>query len=185
MATYHRAMALRKRREAGEARARADIGLVLAQGYDLIEQSAEAHHQKWGFGSAQRWDVDQSTATIRWTFPDKHVEAPVQILGSFSPGSGTWMWSWANDSIVPQCRAAAEAVKVWGEANSQAALATAKFQVPEEQAAELAVIAFRLSGLTGFYKNSSPKAIVYMAFGPVTITPEGGQPETFTITLGP
>jgi hypothetical protein len=52
----------------------------------MIEQLGRAH-MSWGLGSADRWDLDQTTGIITWTFPDKTATAPAQILGSFSPGS--------------------------------------------------------------------------------------------------
>ncbi|WP_435827969.1 DUF6882 domain-containing protein [Nocardia asteroides] len=62
------------------------------QGQDLIDQLGKVH-MSWGLGSADRWDLDQTTGLITWTFPDKTATAPAQIIGSHNPGAGTWMWA--------------------------------------------------------------------------------------------
>jgi hypothetical protein len=71
--------------------------------------------------SADRWDLDQTTGIITWTFPDKTATA--QILGSFSPGSGSWLWAWANQSILPDISRDSRSFCHWAEANGHPALA--------------------------------------------------------------
>src|SRR5690349_15265689 len=58
-----------------------DLGTLLLQGEDMINQLAQAH-MSWGLGAANRWGLDQSTGIITWTFPDKTATAPAQIIGS-------------------------------------------------------------------------------------------------------
>ncbi len=47
-----------------------DLGTMLLQGTDMIDQLAQAH-MSWGLGSADRWDLDQRTGMITWVFSDK------------------------------------------------------------------------------------------------------------------
>lgn len=160
-----------------------EFDVLLLQGQDLIERTASAHAARWGLGTAERWDLDQTTAVIRWTFPDKTVEAPAQILGSYSPRSRSWLWAWANESLLPAARTASEAARDWGEANDQALLITPRMEVTEEQADEIAAIAFRVTMATGFYRAPTGSGVVYVTFGRVTITPVIGEPEEFDITV--
>jgi len=159
------------------------FGVLLLQGQDMIERTASAHAARWGLGTAERWDLDQTTAVIRWSFPDKTAEAPAQILGSYSPRSGSWLWAWANDSLLPGLRTASEAARVWGAANDQALLTRPRLEVTEEQADEIAAIAFRVTTATGFYRAPTGSGIVYVTFGRVTIMPVAGEPEMFDITV--
>lgn len=52
-------------------------------GRSHIEMLAKAHSE-WGCGKADRWDVDQETGLIQWTFSDRIATAPAQILASYS-----------------------------------------------------------------------------------------------------
>ena len=160
-----------------------DVGTLLLQGQEMIARTARAHADRWGLGTAERWDLDQTIGVLRWAFADKVVEAPAQFLGTYSPADESWRWAWANESLSSGLREASEDVRAWGEANGQAMLTQPQMQVTEEQAAELAAIAFRLSGATGFYRASTGGSSVFMTFGTVTIRPGDGEPETFTISV--
>ena len=54
----------------------------------------------------------------------------------------------------------------------------------ERQAADLAALAFRVSGATGYYRAPAGPAALHLTFGPVTITGADGDPETFTVDVG-
>jgi hypothetical protein len=159
-----------------------EVAFLTHQGADLIEQTAKAHHERWGLGSADRWDIDQEDALIRWTFSDRIVEAPVQALGSYGLG-GTWLWAWANESILPALRSASEELRAWGEQRGQVLLATPELDVSAEQAADLASLAFRLAGATGFYRAHAGRSQIYVAFGVVKIVWADGRVEPFSINL--
>jgi hypothetical protein len=67
---------------------RVDLGTLLLQGEDMIDQLARAH-MSWGLGSADRWGLDQRTGIITWTFSDKTATAPAQIIGSYNPSTAS------------------------------------------------------------------------------------------------
>src|SRR4051812_9546710 len=81
-----------------------DLSTALLQGHDMIEQVGRAHAERWGLGTANSWSLDQETCQLRWSFADKVAEAPAQILGSFNPSTGGWIWAWANESVLPALR---------------------------------------------------------------------------------
>ncbi|WP_331728323.1 DUF6882 domain-containing protein [Streptomyces sp. NBC_00158] len=107
---------------AGQAEERADLSVLLLQGEDVIEQVGRAH-MSWGLGSADRWDLDQTTGVITWTFPDKTATASAQILGSFAPRAGSWLWAWADQSLLPHMTRDSRSFCDWAEANGHPGLA--------------------------------------------------------------
>jgi uncharacterized protein DUF6882 len=102
-----------------------DLGTLLLQGEDLIDQLARAH-MSWGLGSADRWDLDQRTGVITWTFPDKTATAPAQIIGSYNPSAASWLWAWANETILPDMSRDSRTIRDWAEAHGQPALTEPK-----------------------------------------------------------
>lgn len=161
-----------------------DLGLVLLQGQDMLKQTALAHSRQWGLGSAQRWDLDQSRGSVRWTFPERVAEAPVQVLGTHGSAGGSWLWAWANESLLPPLRAASEKVRDWGRAHGHVSLTTPKLEgISDKQAADLAAIAFRLTNATGFYRAPAGSSSLYLTFGAVTFTHADGHQEKFAINL--
>lgn len=176
-------MALFRRKDEQRSEPAIGVGELLLQGRDMIHQTAQAHDARWGLSEAERWDLDQTSGTIRWTFGDRVAEAPAQILGTFSPTSGTWLWAWANDSLLPSVRTTSEEVRSWGERNGQTMLTTPKLALTENQVADLVGIAFRLARASGFYRATAGQAQIHLTFGTVTITTDSGEVEEFNIRV--
>ncbi|MEV7889691.1 DUF6882 domain-containing protein [Streptomyces sp. NPDC002817] len=167
---------------AGQAGQQADLSILVLQGGDMIEQLGRAH-MSWGLGSADRWDLDQTTGIITWTFPDKTATAPAQILGSFSPGSGSWLWAWANKSILPDMSRDARIFRDWAEDNGHTALTQPKIEADEEAAGTLAALALRVTEATGYYRGPGGNSVVIITFGPVTLTAADGSVSNFDINI--
>lgn len=166
-----------------------DEGLTLAdallQGTDMLQQTTAAHVSRWGLGTAERWDLDAARGVLRWTFTDRVAEAPVQVLGSYSPSGASWTWAWAGDSLPTALRSASEAVRAFGERQGHAALTTPVLDdVSEEQVADLAAMAFRITRASGFYRAPAAGSHLYTTFGPVLLTTDDGGSETFSLDVG-
>ncbi|MCX5315595.1 DUF6882 domain-containing protein [Streptomyces sp. NBC_00154] len=172
----------KKAESAGQAGERADLSTLLLQGEDMIDQLGRAH-MSWGLGSADRWDLDQTTGIITWTFPDKTATAPAQILGSFSHTSGSWLWSWANTSILPEMSRDAGIFRDWAEAHGHPHLAQPKIEVDEKAASSLVALAVRVTKAIGYYKGPGNNSAVIITFGPVTLTAADGSVSTFNINI--
>ncbi|MGW2374204.1 DUF6882 domain-containing protein [Kitasatospora sp. NPDC001683] len=162
---------------------RPDLAALLLQGEQMIGQLAEAH-TTWGLGTADRWGLDQRTGLITWTLPDRTASAPAQILGTWSPNSASWLWAWANRSILPELSRDAGRVRDWAEAHGHTALAEPQLEADEERAATLAALALRITRATGFYRAPGATSTTFITFGPVTLTAQDGSTSTFTIEIG-
>lgn len=181
-----RGMGLFKRAEvaesAGQAGEPADLSALLLQGEDMIDQLARAH-MSWGLGSADRWNLDQTTGIITWTFPDKTASAPAQILGSFSSASGSWLWAWANESILPAMSRDAGVFRDWAEGQGHSHLAQPKIDIDEKAASTLVALAVRVTNATGYYKSPGSNSTLIITFGSVTLTAEDGSVSSFNIDI--
>ena len=165
----------------GEPSSDADLATIVMQGEDMMEQLAQAH-RTWGLGSAERWDLDQSTGQITWVFPDKTATASAQILASYNRGAGSWLWAWANDSVLPELSRDSRAIRDWAEANGHTNLTAPKVDASDEVADTLTAIALRVTRATGFYRGDGATMPI-ITFGPVTLRPKEGAPSTFTINI--
>ncbi|WP_207957780.1 DUF6882 domain-containing protein [Streptomyces sp. YIM 98790] len=160
-----------------------ELRLLRLQGEVLIGKLAQAH-MSWGLGTADRWGLDQQTGLLTWTFPDKTATAPAQILGSYNPSAGSWLWAWANASILPEMSRTAAGIREWGEARGHSAFTEPKLQIGEETAAALAAVSVSVTRATGFYRGSGRDAVPIITFGPVTLTAQDGTAQTVQIELG-
>ena len=82
---------------------------------------ARAH----GLGLEQDYAFDQDTGKLALTFGDGHeLVLHGEVLGSFDPRDRSFMWGWANPSILPENHQDSARLKADGERLGLAALTT-------------------------------------------------------------
>ena len=158
-----------------------DLNVLVLEGEDMIERTA-AVHRKWGLGTAERWELDQTTGLITWTFADRTAVATAQILATYKAAAGTWVWACENPSILPALQVASRQVCEWLEANGHGHLAQPELTITPEMANTLTALATRVSKATGFYRGAGASDVL-ITFGPVTITRADGGTETIDISV--
>lgn len=96
------------------------------------------------------WNVDMDKEEI--TFGD-HLTFPMQVLGSFSHSSETWLWIWENkaggyaESVMKQ----ALLLKQYGEENNIDLLTVGKFDAVENDLHLIGMIAVEMFNGSGYY----------------------------------
>jgi hypothetical protein len=159
----------------------AELATIIMQGEDMMAQLAEAH-RSWGLGTADQWDLDQTSRLITWTFADKTATAPAQILASYNPTAGSWLWAWANESVLSELSRDSRTVHDWAEAHGHTSLTAPKVTADDELANTLTAISIRVTKATGFYRGAGASMPI-ITFGPVTLTTHEGESTTFTINI--
>lgn len=160
--------------------------VLVAQGHELVRRTARAHQERWGLGTAERCELDRASGVLRWTFADRVVSAPVQVLGTRSRDGATWRWdwAWADETVAPRLRAASETVRRWGTVHRHPELTVPSVPgLTARRAADLAALAFAVTRATGFYRAPSGGSHLYLAFGPVTVHDHRGEPQPYTVDL--
>ncbi|WP_051706047.1 DUF6882 domain-containing protein [Nocardioides aequoreus] len=159
-----------------------DLGQLLVQGHEMILESIRVHHERWGLGDETRWTLDQREGLVRWDLGERTATAPAQVLGSWSPDSGTFVWSWDNETILAPLRRTAEQVRAWGVEHEVFALSASPLRLEEQQAMDLVALAFRVGGCRGLVPPARGALASYVVFGEVTITEADGSTDTFEVS---
>ncbi len=136
-----------------------------------LQMQNDAHEQTWGMSTGDRWDFDQDVGTLVFTFPDKIVSAPAQVIGSLSGSSNTWLWSWANSSIAEYLSKDAARVRDYGTEHGIERLTNAKWAATQQDGWEMTALAARICGANGGYRGPAGSSFVYFTFGQITIEP--------------
>jgi hypothetical protein len=143
------------------------INLIAVASVELESRNDRAI-ERWNIGGAGGWSADLAAGTMSLTFPDRVLTAPVQLIGSFSPTTSTWLWSWGNAAMPDHITRDARATRELGEREGISALTTPKLLLPEQSLAEdLAAVTVEHTGATGMYRGPGA-AIAYLAFGDFT-----------------
>ncbi len=91
----------------------AELDAFFDVAYNELQAKQAALGEEYGMGTYSRWHYDQTTAKLQFFDKDDRLalEADFIDIGSYSPVSNTWMWGWANESILPGLRKKAEGIK--------------------------------------------------------------------------
>lgn len=122
--------------------------------------------EEFKLGSYSRWDFRQDTGQI--IFSDKGVPkviATVQIAGTWSNISNTWMWSWNNKSIEKPVKKDLETVREFGLEKKFSELTNAQWASDPEYAWTVTAVAgYILNAKTAFRGDSGSGYVYFLVF---------------------
>lgn len=148
----------------------AEIDAVFERAEAELRLKTEGHNNSWRTGESS-WDVDFEAGTITFrNSKDWVITAPVQLIGTLVPDSGTWLWGWDHPSAPEPVRAHAKLVHAFGTAQGLEALTTRQIEATEEDAWNFTALAAHLAGANGGYRGPTGRALVFMTFGEIAIT---------------
>ncbi len=132
---------------------------------DLLELSAAASLEKQMalgdlIGEAD-WSADLDTGTI--TFGSRY-QFPIQVLGTESEQSATWLWAWANtaSNIPPQLLNCANNLKAFGTREAIPELTTPNIPLKQIDGHRLAMIASGLCRAACYYRGPYQGGAVFL-----------------------
>ena len=152
-----------------------EFGELLAASMAGLKLLTSAHQNTWHFGEEESWDFSQDTGELVLTFPDKIVRAKAQIVGSYDSQAGTWMWSWANQSISENLTHDSIQVRQYGQEHCLRRLTEPSWSGEEIDGWQMTALACRLCESNGAYRGPAGETFVFFTFGEVQINKRGEQ----------
>ena len=126
---------------------------------------------EWGFSQFERWDLDQEAGTLTFSNADgAKAVCSVQVIGTYSNISKTWLWSWDNPSILNPLKRHAREVRIFGHKNKFEKLTTSQWEATEEDGWEMVAIAAKICNARGAYRGPGKTGPTFMTFDDVTLT---------------
>jgi hypothetical protein len=148
-----------------------DIDAYFEKANNHLAALTAAHDSAWNMGAAERWDADQETGILTWTFSNGVVvKAPFQIIGTYNTKDNTFLWGWDHPSVVEPLRQDAISVLEFAKQNHIEFLQDRKVECDEEAAWDLAAIASLVCDRQGVYRGPAGTTYVFMTFGNVEIS---------------
>ena len=137
--------------------------LVAAAYQDCNGRQARAF-ERWKFDAKGHWHYDAGGGAI-WFFDvgdTSAITADVEIVGSFSTRSNTWMWAWGNEQSSARARANMLPVQVFGEVRGIEKLTSAQWAADVVDAWEVTQIAAVLLDAEAIYRAPMDHLRVFM-----------------------
>jgi hypothetical protein len=155
----------------GESKLPADFPTLQKMSIEELQLKTRGHVEAWGLDRISRWDLDQDTGELTFSFDDGlRAVAPAQIIGTYNSKDHTWLWAWDNASIGQKLKKDALKVRKYGEEHRIERLTKAKWGGTEEDAWAMTALAVKLCGEQGAYRGPAGETNVFIAFGPVTMS---------------
>ena len=147
-----------------------NVGLAMSRQRDLAEKIGS-----WD------WGLEMGTGTMTFTkkgflgFGTKRIVTSVQVLGSESEISQTWLWAWANtqSDIPAELLRACESLRARGQREGIAECTEPQLSLDPWDGHRIAMIASGLTpGCAGYYRGPyDGGAIFVLLTGPELVTP--------------
>ena len=111
----------------------------------------------------QRYDYDQEAGTISFSTDGViGVVADIHVVGSTSKRGGTWLWSWANPSVLEKVKHCMPRVRDFGTERGFTKLTEAKWVGDEYDGWEMTAIAAKILDAEGAYRSPGDGGALFM-----------------------
>jgi hypothetical protein len=137
-------------------------GSLVASSFRYLQMRQNALTLDFDLGRHERWDWNQERAELVFSNDGKPaVICDIVFAGSLSRKSGTWLWSWANASLVDAVKAPMLEIRDFGEERNFEKLAGAQWAAAEADGWEMTAIAAKYLGAIGAYRTPGENGFVY------------------------
>jgi len=136
---------------------------LLHESIDYLNEKQDAIVEEFKLDKHARFDWHQDTGQLVFSSDGKPaVICDVVFVGSVSTRSDTWLWSWANDSLVEGVKARMREVRSHGEEQFFEKLAGAFWPAKPDDGWHMTSIAARLLNAIGAYRTPDDDGFLYM-----------------------
>jgi len=123
----------------------------------LSNEYTEARQQelesRFQFSDYDHWDLDQEKGELVFSKKGAPILiAKFQFVGSYSDTSKTWLWSWANSSILPSLSKDVATVKAYGEKHGFNRLSERKWEATQADGWQMTAVSNYLLKGKGVYR---------------------------------
>lgn len=137
---------------------------TVSDAHDQLCAKQKALESQFNLSQHKRWDYDQETGLL--TFSNDGIPsviADIAIIGSISSISDTWLWSWANFSLLPGVTAPLQAARELGEQKGFPRLTIPKWPADQVDGWEMSAIAAQILDAKGVYRVPTDNGFLFMA----------------------
>jgi hypothetical protein len=137
----------------------------------LVEARNRDWHSRFGLHT-QPYRFDLETATLTFDRGSDLVVADLTVIGTTSRSEGTFLWSWANDSLPAMAASLTTRVRAFGEDNDLPLLTRPEWPAARPEGLEMLAISARILDAAGCFVHESGDVTYYFALFHLRETPK-------------
>ena len=123
----------------------------------------------YGLGQAD-WQADLQRGTLTFTGPELTVTAPLQVIGTYDTGDGSWLWGWDHPSVPGPLAVHAGLVRDFAREHGLSALLSRTLHCTEDDLWAFAALATRLAAAQGAYRGAAGSTLVMLTYGELQLS---------------
>lgn len=132
--------------------------------YENLEMKQEVLRKEYGIGDFQDYWYDQESSKIQFKSDGKvMLEFSIVFIGSWSNKSNTWMWAWANNSMINGIKEQSSVLKELTYITGFDTFTREYFDCDEAMAHELTAFSVEHLKAKGMYISPDGMSKVFMA----------------------
>lgn len=108
------------------------------------------------------WEPDTHRLLLKSRKTGRGLAATIQLVGSYSGRSETWLWSWGDTRLAEKERSRLRSIRAHGEENAMLKLAAPHWPASEQDAWDMTAIASDFIECKGSYRTPNPNGHIYM-----------------------
>jgi len=136
---------------------------LITTSFEYLSAHQDELRDRFGLSGYQRYDWDQEDRTI--VFSDSGVpklRATIDLVGSISARTKTWLWAWANQSVSKRASERIQEVKHYGELHGIAQLTEPYWSGDERDGWEMTSVCAYLLKTQGAHRTPNEGGFTYM-----------------------
>lgn len=136
---------------------------LIRESFAYLSERQESMMKRYKVGEFDRWDWEQEQGHL--IFSNDHtpqLRATIHFAGTYSKTSESWMWAWANESLLDRVKKKSEEIKVIGEEHNFLNLVAANWEATEVDGWEMTSVLAKHVGALGAYRTPSKNGFTYM-----------------------
>jgi hypothetical protein len=131
--------------------------------HEYLQEQQEACRMDWCIGSFAQQELNPKAAKLVFRNPEgPRLVCPVQVTGTYSHDSRTWMWSWDNPSVDEHLRKAATIARRFGQEHGIPELTAPRWDADEADAWAMTAVTANLVQAKGAYRGENELGITFM-----------------------
>lgn len=153
-----------------------DFEELSEESYEYLHAKQTEAQERFHLGNYERYDWDQQKMQIIWSDDGvPKVVADIQFVGSISTKSDTWLWSWANATVLGRLSKDMAAVRKFGRTHGFEKLTKEKWPAGEVDGWEMTAVAAKILEAKGAYRSPGDDGYTFMIFTDIQFA-NGQQP---------
>lgn len=138
---------------------KSDYSLFAKDCVDKLKLLQEKFQKDYTIGWYQDWFYNQATGLLTFSTGEVELNFRYFDIGSYSEKTGTWKWSWDNDSTFENVKKQTELIRAFGLKYNFQKLTDGYFESDEFEAWEFVAIAAILTNAIGVYRPVNDKKL--------------------------